>query len=72
MVTELLKMASEHVSERMLLMDRGFHSLEMFRTLKEIRVSWLMPAKKTKRVSSTMADMVESAEGRAPMSRMMW
>jgi len=69
-VTELLKMASEHVSVRVLLLDRGFHSVKMFRTLKELGVSWLMPAKKTKRVSDAMADMVESAEGREPMSRM--
>jgi len=69
-VTELLDMASEHVSVRVLLMDRGVHSVKMFRTLKELGVSWLMPAKKTKRVSEAMAEMVESAEGREPMSRM--
>jgi hypothetical protein len=42
----------------------------MFRTLKELGISWLMLAKKTKRVSDAMAEMVESAEGREPMSRM--
>ena len=68
-VTELLDMASEHVSVRVLLMDRGFHSVKMFRTLKELGVSWLMPAKRTKRVSDAMTEMVESAEGRQPMSR---
>lgn len=69
-VTELLKMASEHVFMRVVLMDRGFHSVKLFRKLKELGVSWLMPAKKTKRVSEAMAEMVESAEGREPGSRM--
>lgn len=68
-VTELLEMASRHVSVRTLLMDRGFYSVKMMRTLNELGVSWLMPAKETKRTRETMREMVESAEGRGPMSR---
>ena len=68
-VIELLDMASEHVFVRVLLMVRGFHSVKMFRTLKELGVSWLMPAKRTKRVSDALTEMVESAEDRQPMSR---
>ncbi len=68
-VTELLTMASRHVSVRVVLLDRGFLSVKLFKELKELGVRWLMPAKKTKRVSDAMGEMVETAEGRGPMSR---
>ena len=68
-VTELLEMASRHVSVRVLLMDRGFHSVKLFKKLKELGVRWLMPAKNTKRIQESMRGLVESAEGRRPMSR---
>jgi hypothetical protein len=68
-VTELLEMASRHVSVRVVLMDRGFHSVKLFRKLKELGVSWLMPARETKRIRESMRELMGSAEGRGPMSR---
>ena len=68
-VTELLEMASRHVSVKVLLMDRGFHSVKIFQTLNKLGVRWLMPAKNTKRIRESMSELVESAEGRRPMSR---
>ena len=68
-VTELLEMASRHVSVRVLLVDRGFHSVKLFQTLKTLGISWMMPAKNTKRIRESMREMLGSAEKRGPMSR---
>ncbi len=68
-VTELLEMASRHVSVGVVLLDRGFHSVRLFRRLRQLGVRWLMPAKETTRIRESMRELVESAEGRGPMSR---
>jgi hypothetical protein len=68
-VTELLEMASRHVSVRTLMIDRGFHSVKLFKRLKELGVRWLMPAKNTKRVKEGMKELVESARQGGPKSR---
>lgn len=60
-VTELLEMASRHVSVNVLLLDRGFHSVKLFKKLKILGVSWLMPAKNTKRVKEGMEELKETA-----------
>ncbi len=70
-VTDLLEMASRHVSVNVLLLDRGFHSVRLFKRLKELGVRWLMPAKNSKRVQESMRGLVDSAEGRRPKSRRM-
>lgn len=60
-VTKLLEMASRHVSVNVLLLDRGFHSVKLFKELKERGVRWLMPAKNSKRVKEGMEELKESA-----------
>jgi putative transposase len=68
-VTELLEMASRHVSVRTLLMDRGFHSVKLFKKLRELGVRWLMPARNSKRVKEGIKELEESARQGGPKSK---
>lgn len=68
-VTDLLKLASRHVSVKVLMIDRGFHSVKLFKRMKEVGVRWLMPAKNSKRVKEGMKELVESARQGGPKSK---
>lgn len=68
-VTDLLELASRHVSVRVVLLDRGFHSVRLFKKLKEWGVRWLMPARNTKRVKEGMKGLVETARRGGPRSK---
>jgi hypothetical protein len=68
-VTDLLEMASRYVSVKVLMIDRGFHSVKLFKRLKERGVRWLMPAKTSKRVKEGMKELVECARQGGPKSK---